>query len=640
MQLDRGGGEMSLGNHIIHPDSVKVTSLETMLNLLNSGHIKADMKQSHIAIQTAVGMTAAHHELRVNGGVPHLMIQPGETCIEVTANHGKPHPVNLLPPFVRPIDKFTNIGPYQGKVTLYPTTWSQMSNISDIYSFPTPVELGAPPEFLETSNENNRCAACRYTSGGKISTFNPYTSGFLWSTTNGINEKNLGTSNTLDSSTIATPQPLTINNVSEKAQTVNNSSLSTELLAGGQMLSTVSTTHIATAVSDESGIQNAKTDYTQISQKVDELLENTSSGLSQIPDHVTLDQFVVGQFGNMLSEGDESNTVPLSATISSIKLNTKTPMFSETPDFPIPRNLNWDNAIESSKESNNSTNEESSNITILPLQGHTLNVNVSPNTTASDGAGGSWMENDGIFPTPKIDVIGQKSPMLMLQVKIPEEVDFDAVNLAKNLTAGLNSVVLESMRRVRRQRRAASKEEVEQDLVRLYRLDRKGENVNVIFSIEETELDPESIERELYTLDKNVLNDFLKLPVASTISRLNFGHVFNTIFFGLFALVVSITFFCCLFRALIKRVSSMSSAIMALQEASEAYLVGLFEDINLCAIHTKSVTIMPKDIQLAHRIRTELNCLNCIQLNPTTLFRVMNAYEHTDLVWMNRQNGM
>jgi histone H3 len=48
-----------------------------------------------------------------------------------------------------------------------------------------------------------------------------------------------------------------------------------------------------------------------------------------------------------------------------------------------------------------------------------------------------------------------------------------------------------------------------------------------------------------------------------------------------------------------------SSAVLALQEASEAYLVGLFEDTNLCAIHAKRVTIMPKDIQLARRIRGE-----------------------------------
>ncbi len=45
------------------------------------------------------------------------------------------------------------------------------------------------------------------------------------------------------------------------------------------------------------------------------------------------------------------------------------------------------------------------------------------------------------------------------------------------------------------------------------------------------------------------------------------------------------------------------SAILAIQEASEAYLVGLFEDTNLCAIHAKRVTIMPKDMHLARRVR-------------------------------------
>jgi histone H3 len=48
-----------------------------------------------------------------------------------------------------------------------------------------------------------------------------------------------------------------------------------------------------------------------------------------------------------------------------------------------------------------------------------------------------------------------------------------------------------------------------------------------------------------------------------------------------------------------------SSAVLALQEAAEAYMIGLFEDTNLCAIHAKRVTIMPKDMQLARRIRGE-----------------------------------
>jgi len=49
-----------------------------------------------------------------------------------------------------------------------------------------------------------------------------------------------------------------------------------------------------------------------------------------------------------------------------------------------------------------------------------------------------------------------------------------------------------------------------------------------------------------------------------------------------------------------------STALLALQEAAEAYLVGLFEDTNLCAIHAKRVTIMPKDMQLARRIRGDI----------------------------------
>ena len=67
------------------------------------------------------------------------------------------------------------------------------------------------------------------------------------------------------------------------------------------------------------------------------------------------------------------------------------------------------------------------------------------------------------------------------------------------------------------------------------------------------------------------------------------------------------------FQRLVKEISQdffrdgrySSIAVLALQEASEAFLVGLFEDTNLCAVHAKRVTIMPKDIALARRIRGE-----------------------------------
>jgi histone H3/H4 len=58
-------------------------------------------------------------------------------------------------------------------------------------------------------------------------------------------------------------------------------------------------------------------------------------------------------------------------------------------------------------------------------------------------------------------------------------------------------------------------------------------------------------------------------------------------------------------RSLLVSYPPFSSAVMALQEASEAYLVSLFEDTNLCAIHAKRVTIQPKDLQLARRLRGE-----------------------------------
>jgi histone H3 len=67
------------------------------------------------------------------------------------------------------------------------------------------------------------------------------------------------------------------------------------------------------------------------------------------------------------------------------------------------------------------------------------------------------------------------------------------------------------------------------------------------------------------------------------------------------------------FQCLVKEIATdfkldlqmQSTALLALQEASEAYLVRLFEDSNDCAIHAKHVMIMPKNIRLAQRIRGE-----------------------------------
>ena len=57
------------------------------------------------------------------------------------------------------------------------------------------------------------------------------------------------------------------------------------------------------------------------------------------------------------------------------------------------------------------------------------------------------------------------------------------------------------------------------------------------------------------------------------------------------------------------RLNFASGAILALQEAAEAYLVGLFKDTNLCTIYAKWITIIPKDIQLARCIHGECSYL-------------------------------
>eukprot|EP00405_Crypthecodinium_cohnii_P022498 CAMPEP_0206468854 /NCGR_PEP_ID=MMETSP0324_2-20121206/29895_1 /ASSEMBLY_ACC=CAM_ASM_000836 /TAXON_ID=2866 /ORGANISM="Crypthecodinium cohnii, Strain Seligo" /LENGTH=159 /DNA_ID=CAMNT_0053942427 /DNA_START=85 /DNA_END=564 /DNA_ORIENTATION=+ len=53
-----------------------------------------------------------------------------------------------------------------------------------------------------------------------------------------------------------------------------------------------------------------------------------------------------------------------------------------------------------------------------------------------------------------------------------------------------------------------------------------------------------------------------------------------------------------------------SQALLAIQEAAEAYMVGLFEDTNLCCIHAKRVTIMQQDMLLARRLRGETTSSN------------------------------
>ena len=67
------------------------------------------------------------------------------------------------------------------------------------------------------------------------------------------------------------------------------------------------------------------------------------------------------------------------------------------------------------------------------------------------------------------------------------------------------------------------------------------------------------------------------------------------------------------FRRLVREIAQnerqdirmQETALEALQEAAETYLVRLLDDANLCALHARRITLMPRDIQLARRIRGE-----------------------------------
>ncbi|KAF4467574.1 histone H3-like centromeric cse-4 [Fusarium albosuccineum] len=105
--------------------------------------------------------------------------------------------------------------------------------------------------------------------------------------------------------------------------------------------------------------------------------------------------------------------------------------------------------------------------------------------------------------------------------------------------------------------------------------------------------------REIRHYQSNTKLLLRKLPFARLVSR---PHVQNDARRGL-TLLFQVREIALTVRPRGEGMRWQSQAIMALQEAAEAYMVHLFEDTNLCAIHAKRVTIMQKDIQLARRIR-------------------------------------
>ena len=75
------------------------------------------------------------------------------------------------------------------------------------------------------------------------------------------------------------------------------------------------------------------------------------------------------------------------------------------------------------------------------------------------------------------------------------------------------------------------------------------------------------------------------------------------------------------------QVRFQSTALAALQEAAENFLVGLFEDVNLLDVHAKRVTVMPHDIRLALRIRGDQSRW---RITPTDAARFKRHQKRTE----------
>mmetsp|Transcript_42209 Transcript_42209/g.30916 ORF Transcript_42209/g.30916 Transcript_42209/m.30916 type:complete len:172 (-) Transcript_42209:56-571(-) len=87
-------------------------------------------------------------------------------------------------------------------------------------------------------------------------------------------------------------------------------------------------------------------------------------------------------------------------------------------------------------------------------------------------------------------------------------------------------------------------------------------------------------------------------------------------------------------EAIDQEVRFQAAALEALQEACEAYLVGLFEDTQLCAVHANRVTIMKKDMDLARRIRGERH------LDHRDLIVKSGNEKFCQLPYFNEKEGM
>ncbi|NP_001335568.1 Hyphal_reg_CWP domain-containing protein [Caenorhabditis elegans] len=131
-QIDRGDGPIFISGVPIYETGITVNSLLLILTLNNNGMLHADCTGAETLLKTSiqnVGLTTEHQEIRINGGVPGLVIESGDVRFEVTKLSG-PMAFTYLPGFTLPEDRFENIGPYSDNSTVTPLVFPNPEHLN------------------------------------------------------------------------------------------------------------------------------------------------------------------------------------------------------------------------------------------------------------------------------------------------------------------------------------------------------------------------------------------------------------------------------------------------------------------------------------------------------------------------------
>ncbi|PIO74526.1 hypothetical protein TELCIR_03466 [Teladorsagia circumcincta] len=362
-------------------------------------------------------MTSGQHYIRVEGGTPHLVIESGQACVEVRTNHGLPQIPGLLPPFVTPVDKFANLGPLEEPAEP---------------SFPRPDEVAA----VELGLNNTRCVTC-------------------------MNDTAQWSSTKLPTHIVPTfpAQPHTATATFATFPTLV--SLVTDQSSSFGIFPGITSTHQSEPPTVVPTVQLLSSTITVPS--ITEIPTSETSTVGQIITTLpsadttiltsTSDQFVIGQFNGLSSQGSQvaaTSPSPSSAPAVVTILTTPSPPIAITTRHeglpaasPTPQ--------PSSTISNGETEEFPTPVTLSSTTG---------------GGGGSWENVETLFPTPPSSLPERKPSILVLRMKVPSDIDLNAFDFTSNLTSALNDVVRESVRRVRRTKRS-SPESLQNNIVKV-----------------------------------------------------------------------------------------------------------------------------------------------------------------------------